>query len=79
MADGGLWQDQGNAKTSLWHDHGDYLCRLWKLMMGSDKTKATACGASDKIMATTLTTDCEFWRDSVIAQVDSAKQSIVQI
>jgi len=47
--------------------------------MGSDQTKATACGASDKIMATTLTTDCEFWPDSVIAQVGSAKQSIVQI
>ena len=47
--------------------------------MGSDKTRATACGASDKITATALATDREFWPDSAIAQVASAKQSIVQI
>jgi len=47
--------------------------------MGSDKTRETACGASDKIMATTLATDREFWPDSAIAQVASATWSIVQI
>jgi len=77
--DAGLWQDARDSTRSLWQDHGNYTCRLWQLTMGSDKTRATACGASDKITATTLTTDHEFWPDSSIAQVASAKWSIVQI
>ena len=47
--------------------------------MGSDMTRATARGASNKIMATTLTADHEFWQDSAIAQVAYANRSIVQM
>jgi len=47
--------------------------------MGSDKSRATAIGASDKITATTLTTNREFWPDSAIAQAVSAKPFLVSV
>jgi len=47
--------------------------------MGSDMTWATVNRASDKITATTLTSNREFWQDIAIAQVASTKWHIVQI
>jgi hypothetical protein len=77
--DSGLCQDQGDSMSNLWREHHNYTCGLRQLTMGFDKTRATACGASDSVMVTPLTTDHEFWPDSAIAQVASAKQSLMQI
>lgn len=46
----------------------DYMCRLYQLMVDSDI-----------IMATILTTDCEFSQDDLIVQAASAKWCCVQI
>ena len=75
-ADSGLWQDQSDSIWSLWQDQGAYMCGFWQLTVSSDKASVIACGATDKITATKLTADREFWHGSAIEQKGSAKQPI---
>jgi hypothetical protein len=60
-ADGGLCQDHTEMVSSLWYNQSQYMWDFYHLTMGSNKGKIGACGESDKIIVTTLTTNYKFY------------------